>query len=37
MATLLYNIGQLLTMDQYDGQVRGQDMGNLQSMKITPC
>ncbi|MDV2581285.1 imidazolonepropionase [Alkalibacillus haloalkaliphilus] len=29
MATLLYNIGQLLTMDQYDGQVRGKDMSNL--------
>ncbi|TFB18903.1 imidazolonepropionase [Filobacillus milosensis] len=28
-STLLYNIGQLLTMDQYEGPVRGKDMGNL--------
>lgn len=27
--TLLYNIGQLLTMDQHDGPVRGENMGKL--------
>ncbi|WP_188207664.1 imidazolonepropionase [Alkalibacillus aidingensis] len=29
MATVLYNIGQLLTMDHQDGPVRGQDMNEL--------
>ncbi|RPF54021.1 imidazolonepropionase [Aquisalibacillus elongatus] len=27
--TLLYNIGQLLTMDQHDGPVRGEKMGSI--------